>query len=217
MRKRKKRKSQKKVIKKTKSKKPIKPLKQSHKSADAQKRMFIKFTFFNMLILFIGLSVYLLFWGWAVIKVDLNPVQQLVTSIVYYIQSLSGIPVEIENGITLLYSEPTLGVWIAPMCAGLGEMLFFAFLVVLFRGPKWKTKGIGLAIFLPIIFIINIARLLMLYPLAQWVGVEAMWDIHWHIWKWGMFVAIMLLFGVWYMLLARNDIESIFTPKRNSK
>ena len=170
---------------------------------------FWRFTAINMLILLAGLSFYWILWGWAVTNIDLTGLQATITYVVYMIQSLLGWPVEMIANTSLLYSlpEPGFTVDIIALCTGLGEMLFFAFLVLLFRGPGWRTKLNGLAASLPLIFLINIARLVMIYPLAEWAGIEAMQGIHWHIWKWGMFLILMAIFAAWYMLMARKDIE----------
>ena len=177
---------------------------------------FWKFTVVNMVILLAGLSVYWLVWGWAVGSLDFTDLQAATTSMIYAIQTWLGWPVEMQSATVLHYSSPApgFGVEIITLCLGLGEMLFFAFLVLLFRGPNWRHKATGLAIFLPLIFIANTIRLLALYPLAEWLGIQAMWDVHWHIWKWGMFAVLMLFFAAWYMLTARRDIEKSISGKK---
>jgi len=172
---------------------------------------FWKFTAVNMIILLAGLSFYWLLWDWILANADLAPLQAGVAYIVYAIQAGLGWPVGMAGPTTLQYSmpEPGFPVEIVALCIGLGEMLFFAFLVLLFRGAGWKAKGYGLAIFLPLIFMINILRLVLIYPLALGFGVQAMWDIHWHIWKWGMFAVLMALFTIWYMFWTRKDLEKV--------
>jgi len=170
---------------------------------------FLAFTALNTVILFAGLSLYWVLWGWMATSADLVLLQSGIASIVFSIQNAFGVPITMTSGTSFFYAlpEPGFGVEIIPLCIGLGEMLFFSFLLLFFRGVHWRCKVKGLAIFLPVVFAINIFRLLLLYPLAQAYGVEAMWDIHWHIWKWGMFAVIMALFTVWYMFIARNQIE----------
>jgi len=176
---------------------------------EQERKRFVKFTAINMIILLVGLSAYWIVWGLVLDYVDMTGLQAFITNIIYLIQSSLGWPVEMAASTMLYYGSPGIGfnVEIIALCLGIGEMLFLAFLVLLFRGATWKAKAKGLAIFLPITFLANLARLLMIYPLAEWIGINAMWDVHWHIWKWGMFVILMIFFGIWYLLIARKDIE----------
>jgi len=161
----------------------------------------------NMLIIFAGLVFYTFLFNFIVIHVDLTWLQRGEAYAVYALQNAAGINAAYNpTDITISYAAPAFGMEIIALCTGIGELLFFAFLVLLFQGPSWKTKGRGLALFLPIIFIINIIRLLAIYPLALWLGVDAMWGIHWFIWKYGMFIVLMALFTVWYWFLARKEL-----------
>ena len=168
---------------------------------------FYKYAFVNMAVLFVGLLFYWFIWGWTVANIDLGFFQSVTTSLIYIIQSSIGWPVQLSLPNILYYSLPSpgFGVEIITLCIGFGEMLFFTFLIALFRGATIRSKIKGLIIFLPTIFAINLLRLLMLYPMAEWLGINGMWDLHWHIWKWGMFVLIMVLFVLWFQFIARFD------------
>ncbi|RLI96651.1 MAG: hypothetical protein DRO99_04120 [Candidatus Aenigmatarchaeota archaeon] len=171
---------------------------------------FLRFGLVNFFVMFSGLLVYWVLWGWMVANIDLTWLQNAMAYWVYVLQAPMGIDV-VAVGNTLQYSSPAFGVELITLCLGIGEMMFFAFIVMLFRGVRLGTKLRGLALFLPMIFVVNIARLLILYPMATIMGTDAMWDVHWHIWKWGMFVVLILFFLMWYALMARKDIERGFS------
>jgi exosortase/archaeosortase family protein len=163
----------------------------------------------NVVILLVGLTFYWVLWGWMTANLDMTALQSGTAGLVFSLQSWFGWPVEMLAPTVLWYGSPApgFGMEIIALCLGIGELLFFSFLVLLYHGPKWRTKAQGLAIFLPIIFFANLIRLIAIYPLAEWIGIESMWAVHWHIWKWGMFAILMLFFAEWYLLFARNDIE----------
>jgi exosortase/archaeosortase family protein len=156
----------------------------------------------NAVVVFAGLLVYLLLINFIVANADLSWLQRAEAYAVYSIQNASGIAASYnETTISVAYSSPAFSMDIIALCTGIAEMLFFAFLVLLVRGPRMRERLKGLALFLPLIFLINIGRLLLLHPMAAWLGVAAMWDVHWLVWKYGMFCVLMALFAVWYLAL----------------
>ncbi len=169
----------------------------------------IRYAALNSAIIFIGLIFYIFLLNFIVIHADLSWLQGAEAYSVFSLQSGIGIEASFNSTeMTISYASPAFSMQVIALCTGIGELLFFTFLVLLFRGPKWATKAKGLAIFLPLIFVINLARLLLVYPLAAWLGVQAMWDVHWFIWKYGMFVVLMALFTIWYLVLARKDLQA---------
>lgn len=161
----------------------------------------------NSAIIFAGLVVYVLLLELIIANADLAWLQNAEAYFVYSLQNLSGVGVSFNASASSLdYSGPAFSVYVIALCTGIAELLFFSFLVLLFRGPSWRTKARGLAICLPLIFAINLARLLAVYPLALWLGVQAMWELHWLVWKYGMFIVLMALFAAWYLLMARKEM-----------
>jgi exosortase/archaeosortase family protein len=178
---------------------------------DKKSKQFVVFSLTNSIVILAGLTAYIFIWNWIAIHADLAWLQQFEVWFVYSVQRAFGVPVDMTSPITLQYylPAPGFGVEIIALCTGVGEILFFAFLVLLFRGVGWRAKAKGLAVFLPVIFIENLLRLIFIYPLAVWFGVEAMWDTHWFMWKYGTFAVLMLLFSLWYMLIARKELKSV--------
>jgi len=162
----------------------------------------------NSIMVFAGLVLYLLLLDFIVIHIDLTWLQVWEASAVSWLQNSAGIENTLNLAdISIAYASPAFSMQIIALCTGISELLFFAFLAMLMRGPKMGSRLKGLAIFLPAIFIINIIRLLMLHPLAAWLGVQAMWEVHWFIWKYGMFIVLMALFAAWFMAFARKGMQ----------
>jgi len=167
----------------------------------------MRYAALNMLIIFIGLVFYVFLLNFIVIHVDLTWLQGAEAYSVFALQTAAGINATFNSTeISIAYASPQFSMQVIALCTGISELLFFAFLVLLIRGVGIRTKLKGLAVFLPVIFVINIIRLLAIHPLASWFGVQAMWDVHWLIWKYGMFVVLMALFAIWYLAFAKKDI-----------
>ncbi len=174
----------------------------------------VRYAALNMLIIFIGLILYTFLLDFLVVRADFSWLQSGEAYTVFSIQKNLGIEASFNSTeVSISYTSPAFTMRIIALCTGISELLFFAFLVLLFRGPRWKTKLKGLAVFLPAIFLINIARLLLIYPLALWLGVDAMWGVHWLIWKYGMFLVLMGLFTVWYLLWAKEDLQAMLKKR----
>jgi len=167
----------------------------------------LKYSAANAAIIFVGLVFYTLLLNVIVIHADLTWLQRGEAYSVFALQTAAGINATFNSTeISIAYASPQFSMQVIALCTGISELLFFAFLVLLIRDVRIRTKLKGLAVFLPIIFIINIVRLLLIYPIALQFGVQAMWDVHWFIWKYGMFVVLMALFAVWYLAFAKKDI-----------
>jgi len=122
-------------------------------------------------------------------------------------------PVVVE-GSTLYYAPPSdqaFYVELIPECAGVVEILIFVIMLTVFRGVGREAKIKGALIFVPVIFVENIARLAVLYPMSVWLGVDAMWSVHSIIWQYGQFAILLLLFGIWYLTLASPGIREQLT------
>ena len=169
----------------------------------------------NAVVIFVGLLFYLLLFNFIIASADLTWLQRAEAVAVSSVQNYIGINSTYNSSdISITYGDPQFSVMIIALCTGVGEILFFAFLVLLIRGPKPRTKLKGLVIFLPLIFIINFIRLLAVQPLAAWLGVGAMWDVNWLIWKYGMFAVLMALFAAWVLVFARKDLDRHITDKK---
>ena len=55
------------------------------------------------------------------------------------------------------------------------------------------------------LFAENLIRLIMLYPIAIWMGEDSMWIAHYYFWKYGHLAIILTLFGLWFMFVVWKD------------
>ncbi len=141
---------------------------------------------------------------------SLYPLQVFETDIVYGVQKLLGFPVEITNNIDLNYYSSSfrngcLSVEISTACVGMHEIVFLSALITGFRGVSRKIKFKWLLILCPVLFVENLIRIIILYPLALQIGEDAMWYSHYIFWKYGHLAIILLIFVLWAYFIARKE------------
>jgi exosortase/archaeosortase family protein len=126
------------------------------------------------------------------------------------IQKALGFPVEIKNSIDLYYyssafRDGKLGMEISTACTGLHEIVFLSALMIGSRGAKLKIKFKWICIFAVFLFAENLVRLIMLYPIALWVGEYNMWVSHYYFWKYGHLAIILTLFVSWVLFVVKTE------------
>jgi len=129
---------------------------------------------------------------------SLGPLQELEAEIVYQVQKeVFDMPVvinraskttwyatEVEWRGMILSDEDDdggFGLRIASVCTGFHEMVFLGVLVMGFRGPPVKIRAKWTGILLGVVFIENLFRIFILYPLALYKGrqYEEWFHYHW--------------------------------------
>lgn len=153
---------------------------------------------------------------------SLYPLQVFETKLVYHIQSLFGIPVELVNSTTLRYDGSSIkGLFpnqnIGPECTGFHETIFILLLVLGFRYISWKIKIKWALILGGIIFIENIFRIVLLYPLAVWKGADWEEKFHFYWWHYGQYMVVMGLFVLWFWFVARHEADKYFEQIEKDK
>jgi len=161
----------------------------------------------NSLIVLAALAIYALFLNTVYPMLDLSFLANLNANLVYSLQRLFGVPVELD-GTTLFYTtgEGSFYIEIIPECTAVIETLMFIILLAVFRGAGRNAKIRGVIIFVPVIFIENIIRLSTLYAIASYFGIDFMFAVHYHIWLWGQLLFVLALFSIWYMVFARHEL-----------
>jgi exosortase/archaeosortase family protein len=140
---------------------------------------------------------------------SLYPIQVLEARAVYSAHSALGYPVELKNEIGIYYYSQAfrnseLSMSIQAPCVGIHEIVFLSALITGFRGVACKLKLKWIAILGSVLFIENLIRLLLLYPIALWVGEDTMWYYHYIFWKYGHLIIILTLFVIWFLFVAMN-------------
>lgn len=111
-------------------------------------------------------------------------------------------------------SFPTDGgrliLYVSDECAGVYEMLFLGTLIMLTDGVSLRQRWRTVLVASVVIYIINIARLLLLYPLAlQGCGnapsdpscFTPMWTFHTAVYEWGFLVLLMGMWFAWFLAI----------------
>lgn len=81
-------------------------------------------------------------------------------------------------------------------CTGWKSLLAFAALVFA-TGRPLKNKVHGLAVFLPLIFAVNIARIIFMFLYVRTFDIAYYQFVHAMVWSWGMIFVILLSWVVW--------------------
>lgn len=143
---------------------------------------------------------------------SLNPLQEFEAKIVYHVQNIFGIPVELKNSTTLRYDNSKIeGIFpnqvIGPECTGLHEIIFIMLLVLGTKYIPWKVKIKWASILGGILFIENLLRIILLYPLAVWKG--ARWEdrFHYYFWQYGQYMIVMTLFILWFYFVGLKEAD----------
>jgi exosortase/archaeosortase family protein len=172
----------------------------------------------NGAIVVLALGLYVVFLNTLFPMLDLSILLRIEAAIVAGVQRLLGVPVAVSD-LTLRYTPPAgdaFNVELIPECAGVVEMLIFVIMLLVFRGVGWEAKMKGILIFLPVVFVENIARLAVLYPLAVWLGTSSMWSVHSLIWRYGQLLFLLGLFGIWYFRFAAMEVSGKLTGGRSA-
>jgi exosortase/archaeosortase family protein len=135
----------------------------------------------------------------------LIPLQVFETHLVASLQSLFSIPVSVSHGFVLSYSDIDLDLVVGPLCTGIREMFLFV-IIVLPLGIKSLRKRLNyLLLFLFAIFMENILRLSILYPMAKSAGVGSMYSYHDFIWVYGQAIFLAILLVLWFYIFPRVE------------
>lgn len=105
------------------------------------------------------------------------------------------------------FPQGVIALYVSDECAGIHEMLFLSTLVLLTDRVEWKLKVRSIAVMCAIIYVLNITRLLVLYPLAVNGCVDAsgsalcatpMWEFHTFVYKWGFLMVLVSMWLLWF-------------------
>lgn len=148
---------------------------------------------------------------YAMLLLDLSfaPLQRVIADMTYSLLSAAGYNPAIND---LLISVPIKdGSWAAVItwdCTAWKSMLaFFALIMSTNRTTKvqgtssqLKVKALGLAIFLPLIFVANLARIFFMFFYVRTFDLAYYQLVHSIVWSWGMILAVL---GFWFIWMRR--------------
>ena len=100
--------------------------------------------------------------------------------------------------------------YVSDECAGIHEILFLATLVYLTPGVAKKMKIRTIAWMSSAVFLLNLIRLFMLYPIAVWGCSDTpqitnchnpMWEFHHFVQEWGYLIILVTLWTLWFFAI----------------
>ena len=105
------------------------------------------------------------------------------------------------------FPDGRIALYVGDECAGVHEMLFISTLVLLTDGVPQKLKLKSIAVLCSIVFVLNIVRLLLLYPFARsgcdadpgdlWCTSE-MYSFHSMMFEWGFLIILVAMWTTWF-------------------
>ena len=102
----------------------------------------------------------------------------------------------------------SVGLYVSDECAGVHEMIFLSTLVMMTDGVPQRTKLKAVGVMCAIVYLLNILRLLVFYPIAvdscmESPNVQAcltpMWQFHEQVYTWGFLVVLVLMWLGWFL------------------
>ena len=105
--------------------------------------------------------------------------------------------------------------YVSDECAGVHEMLFITVLIMMSSGVPQRLRIKSAAVACGIVYVLNIARLLALYPIAISGCVEnpnmmnceqPMHEFHAFVYQWGFLIMLILMWLVWFKWVNAGDM-----------
>ncbi len=161
-----------------------------------QGRLFTVVVFFKMLTLFYN-TLYAILW----INPNLAPLQYAVRDETVLLAGLVGVDAEVDGfDINLNTVDGPMTINIAEDCTGWKSAI--AYMALVFAVPKADNRKrlIGM-IGIPVIYAVNIVRIVFLLWTASSMGITEFRLFHEYLWKLGLSAAV---FGVWYLWLMKT-------------
>ncbi|MBL6884558.1 MAG: exosortase/archaeosortase family protein [Candidatus Poseidoniaceae archaeon] len=101
----------------------------------------------------------------------------------------------------------TVGLYVSDECAGVHEMIFLSTLVAMTEGVPQRIKIRSILVMCSIVYVLNIIRLVMFYPIArndcvanpnQAECLGGMWEFHTAVYEWGFLLVLVTMWVLWF-------------------
>ena len=105
--------------------------------------------------------------------------------------------------------------YVSDECAGVHEMIFISVLIMMTTGVPQRLRIKSALVACGVVYILNIVRLLVLYPLAisgcvdnpNMLGCEQpMHDFHAFVYQWGFLIVLVIMWLVWFRWVNAGDL-----------
>ncbi len=149
----------------------------------------------------LSIPMYLVIW----LGIDLMPMQLLVADHASGAISALGFTVARDGLILIVGADNPFIFFIGPDCTGWKSMLCFIALVFASLGVSMRKRLLGVAVGIPLIYLGNIARIIVVVGIESAYGLLAAKVFHDWLWQAGLIALVLVLWLGW---LRSDDIRS---------
>ncbi|NIO05519.1 MAG: hypothetical protein GTN38_04355 [Candidatus Aenigmarchaeota archaeon] len=171
------------------------------KLSKGQKRLWETF-FFLIKILVFAIPLYLILTFQGV----LYPLQEVVSHNVYLVLRSSGFDVVRDGFLLNIQGENPFVFLISEDCTGWKSMLFLTALIVAVPGVLWRKRAVGLIFGIPLIYLGNLLRILLIVHIEQIYGLELANILHDYLWQAGLISLVLVIWVFWLIWLGKIRI-----------
>jgi len=142
-------------------------------------------------VLALSIPIYLVIW----LGIDLGILQEIVIRVVFFFLRITGAPVQ-RHGFSLVFEG--FSFYISKDCTGWKGMLFLTALILATK-TTWKKRAFGFALTLPIFFVFNLFRIILMVLLGI-INRDLFYLLHDLVWQLSMIAVVVLLWGMWFKI-----------------
>jgi exosortase/archaeosortase family protein len=173
------------------------------------------------LVVIAGMAAYALVraaYSWDPVQFLFAPFQFVEFYVSYGLTVLFGGNAEISPtySYTMIYhfADEDPDIRVASACTAVAEIALISAVLMVYRGPKLKKRFIWAGIFSGVIFIENIIRITLNYPLWRYLGEDGWNEYHLLWFKYGQLVVVLVLLGLYVAVIARKEISEFHSGRR---
>jgi len=144
-------------------------------------------------LMLLSLPLYFILWS----GVSLSPLQEAVSFQTEHVLSFAGLNVSRTNTRIEIRGEKPFAFFIDEDCTGWKSMLFLFALVFAVPGVKLKKRLFGLVLGLPLVWIVNLSRIITIVFIEQAHGAQLALFFHAYVWKALLISAVLLIWFLW--------------------
>jgi len=179
------------------------------KFSNKQKRLWEAFVFLLKVIVF-SIPLYIILTFHSI----LYPLQDIVSQNVYYVLMLFGFDAA-RNGFLLnIHGGNPFVFIVSEDCTGWKSMLFLTALVLAIPKVAWKRRATGLAFGIPLIYLGNLLRILIIVNVQQAYGIEFASVVHDYLWQAGLISLVLLVWVLWLAWAGKIKMKFLKDKKR---
>lgn len=158
-----------------------------------KQKMMWKTTQFLIRLTLFSTPLYVILW----LNPSMTPVQNVVADHAAWLLNLLGFEVMRDNLILGVGTENPFLFYIGPDCIGWKSMLCFIALIFATLDARMKKRIMGIVIGIPIIYLGNLFRIMIVVLIERNFGLEAAMVFHDWLWQAGLITLVIMLWLIW--------------------